>query len=245
MKYVEVFPNSGSLYQTVAARIVGQARDAVERRGRFTMVLAGGSTPRRLYSLLANDFREVFPWADSHFFWGDERHVPPDHPDSNFRMAWEAMLSLVPVPASNLHRIRAEEADPHCAADQCGTEIREFFQLADHEFPRFDLVLLGLGPDGHTASLFPSTEALHVHDRLAAANWVPKLNAFRITMTLPVFNHSACVDFVVQGEDKAEALHAILEGERQPDRYPAQAIQPADGDLYWSVDAPAAGLCHR
>jgi 6-phosphogluconolactonase len=252
---VRVFPGAGSLYRAAARAILHRASDAVAMRGRFSIVLSGGSTPIGLYRLLAGEFAPRMPWAQSHFFWGDERMVPPDHPDSNYRAAMEAMLSHVPVPASNLHRIRVEEAitSDRRTVDETGAkqvaesysrEIRDFFSLPDPaggaRRPSFDLILLGMGPDGHTASLFPGTDALHIQDRLATANWVPKLSAFRITMTIPLINGASCVLFLVEGGSKAEALNAVLHGEYLPERYPAQLIHPEHGDLIWMLDQAAS-----
>lgn len=208
------------------------------------MALSGGSTPRNLYALLANDraLRVAVPWEKTHFFWGDERHVPPDHADSNYRMAHEAMLSKVPVPPANVHRIQGEQWDAGQAAEAYERTLREYFRIAAGQFPCFDLVLLGMGPDGHTASLFPGTTALREQVHLVTANWVEKFNAYRITLTPPVLNRAACVLFLVSGEEKAETLRAVLQGEEQPDRFPAQLIHPTGGSLVWLVDRAAARL---
>jgi 6-phosphogluconolactonase len=232
---------------TAAAEVLSQARAAVQASGTFTLVLAGGSTPRLLYSLLADkpSFRAEMPWEKTHFFWGDERHVPPDHPDSNYRMAHEAMLSKVPVPPANVHRIRSENPDAAVAADDYEHELRQFFHLAERQLPRFDLVLLGMGTDGHTASLFPGTKALVEKKRLVSANWVEKLNTWRITLTAPVLSHAACVAFLVSGPDKAEPLRVVLRGQQQPELYPSQLIRPSNGRLIWLLDESAARLLER
>jgi 6-phosphogluconolactonase len=221
------------------------ALEAVTARGYFSIALAGGSTPRRLYALLAgieNDFHEGFPWEKTHFFWGDERHVPPDHPDSNYRMAFETMLSKVPVPPSHLHRIKGENSDASRAAENYEQDLTQHFRLSRGAWPQFDLVLLGLGPDGHTASLFPNTEVLDETVRLAAAVWVPKFHASRITLTAPILNHASHILFLVSGKDKSEALREVLRGEFQPHRFPAQLIQPIQGNLQWLADREAASL---
>jgi len=208
------------------------------------VALSGGSTPKGVYALLALDpglQREV-PWDKIHFFWGDERHVPPDHPDSNYRMADDALLSKVPVPVANVHRILSENRDADDAARQYEGTLRAFFQASAGRFPRFDLVLLGLGSDGHTASLFPGTTALHERQRLVAANWVGKLDVDRITVTAPVFNGACCVMFLVSGEDKAMPLKAVMEGRHEPEQLPAQLIRPEDGKLLWLVDQAAGRL---
>lgn len=243
---VRVLADAAALYRAAAEEFVARTGDAVRARGVATVALAGGSTPRGLYALLASDadgYRPRVPWEQIHLFWGDERHVPPDHADSNFRMAHEALLARVPVPPSHVHRVRAEHPDAGRVAEEYEGEIRGFFTgrgLMDGAFPRFDLVLLGMGPDGHTASLFPGTAMLHETERIVRAPWVPRLNAHRITLTPPALNRAAAVVFLVAGEEKAETLRAVLEGERQPDAYPSQVIRPSSGELLWLVERAAA-----
>src|SRR5579864_8974005 len=240
---IRVLPSLQELFQAAAQHFVQQATEAVGRSGRFTVALAGGSTPKGLYSLLATEFRSSIPWKQTYFFWGDERHVPPDHPDSNFRMAEEAMLSKVPVPADNIFRIPAGGKDADEVALQYEQTIRSFFQLKTGEFPCFDLILLGLGPDGHTASLFPDNSALRETSRLVVANWVEKFQTHRLTLTLPVLNHAGCISFLVAGADKANALHDVLEGDAPGEQFPAKLVKPAQGKLIWFVDrAAASGL---
>jgi 6-phosphogluconolactonase len=245
---VRVFDGVSELMRATAEAISLAARQAVDDHGRFTWALAGGSTPRTVYELLVSDFyRARMPWSAIHFFWGDERHVPPDHPDSNFRMAREAMLDRVPVPAENVHRIPAEEPDAQRAAAEYEATLRSAFALAPGEWPdkrpgeppRFDLILLGLGKDGHTASLFPGGDAVRERERLVVAPWVEAQKTFRITLTPPVLNHARRAMFLVSGEEKAEALHAVLEGPREPERYPAQIVE---GNRLWMVDRAAARL---
>jgi 6-phosphogluconolactonase len=237
---VRIFDDPSALMRAAAGEIVLATQKAVDERGRFTWALGGGSTPRALYRLLASDpYRERMPWSAIHFFWGDERHVPPDHPDSNFRMAREAMLDAVPVPPENIHRVRAEEPDAQRAAAEYEAALRSFFAPASGDFPRFDLILLGLGKEGHTASLFPESEVLHERERLVAAPWVEAQKTFRITLTPPVLNHARRAMFLVSGEEKADALRAVLEGPREPERYPAQIVE---GDRLWMVDRSAARL---
>jgi 6-phosphogluconolactonase len=232
------------LYRVAAEEFVRRAQRAVHEAGRFTVALSGGSTPKALYALLARDeeMRQQVPWDKVYFFWGDERQVPPYHPDSNYRMAHAELLSKVPVPAVNVRRILAEQRDPESSARQYERTLQAFFRLPPGQMPRFDLVLLGLGADGHTASLFPGTTAVHESWRLVAANWVEKLRTHRITLTVPVFNNAACVIFLVAGEDKATALRAVLEGVPGPERLPAQRIHPREGELMWLVDRPAGRL---
>jgi 6-phosphogluconolactonase len=237
---VRVFETISELMAAAAGEVVRVAEEAVRERGRFTWVLSGGSTPRDLYTLLASPaYRDRLPWNAIHVFWGDERHVPPDDADSNFRMAREAMLDAVPLPPQNIHRIRAEEPDAEVAAKAYETELREFFHLAPGELPRFDLVMLGLGKDAHTASLFPGGEAVHERERLVVAPWVEAQNTFRITLTPPVLNAARLVAFLTAGDDKAEPLRAVLEGARDPERYPAQIVV---GNRLWLVDRAAARL---
>ena len=211
------------------------------------MALSGGSTPKKMFAMLANDaaLRNRMPWCRVHFFWGDERHVPPDHTDSNFRMTNEVMLSRVPVPPENIHRIRAENPDAGKAAEDYEQELREFFMLGPEQLPPFDCVFLGMGTDGHTASLFPGTKALQERKRLVVPNWVDKFQSYRITLTPPVLNNADLVIFLVSGEEKAQPLRTVLEGQKQPDRLPSQLIEPTHGKLLWLVDRAAAGLLKR
>jgi 6-phosphogluconolactonase len=199
-----------------------------------------------LYSLLADEesLRQQLDWSRLHFFWGDERHVPPDHSDSNYRMAKEAMLAKVPAPVENIHRIHGEEADAHKAADEYQDEIRRSLQLQPNQLPRFDLVLLGMGPDGHTASLFPGTTALQEMDRLVAATWVEKFKTDRITFTFPVLNNAANVIFLVCGAEKVPVLRNVLGPGSGTTAFPAQLVQPHSGRLLWLLDA-AAGQALR
>jgi 6-phosphogluconolactonase len=208
----------------------------------FTIALSGGSTPRGLHALLASDpgVRDRLPWHHLHFFWGDERHVPPDDPQSNYHMAYDTLFSLAPVPAQNIHRVPAEEPDAVLAAEKYEQELQAFFKLEAGQLPRFVCILLGMGPDGHTASLFPGTEALHETNRLVVANWVEKFKTYRITLTVPVLNHADLVVLLVSGADKAEALKEVLQGDYRPDRFPAQLIRPSPGKLLWIVDREAA-----
>jgi 6-phosphogluconolactonase len=241
---IQIVANADALYQAAAAEFVHQAGEAVEAKGACTVALSGGSTPKGLYGLLADDpaWRGQVPWDNMHVFWGDERHVPPDHPDSNYRMAYEAMLSKVPIPPANVHRIKSEHPDARQAADDYEQTLQAFFHLAAGQLPRFDLIFLGLGPEGHTASLFPGTKALHETSRLVVSTWVGKLFTERITLTPPVLNNAACVIFLVSGGDKALPLKAVLEGPDEPEQLPAQLFRPSHGRLLWLVDRAAARL---
>src|ERR1700756_5355262 len=208
---IRVLTTPQELFAAAAEEVVRLANLAVAEHGRFTIALSGGSTPKSLYNLLATNARTALPWEHMYFFWSDERHVPPTDPDSNYRMANEAMLSKVPVPAGNVFRFPAENPDAEAAAEEYESTLRKFFQLKPGQFPQFDLILLGLGPDGHTASLFPGTTGLQEKSRLVIANWVEKLKTHRLTFTLPVLNAARSVDFLVSGTDKAPVLRAVLQ----------------------------------
>lgn len=240
---VVVVDDADALAREAAEEFERRAIAAVASRGRFTVALSGGSTPRRLYTLLADPagaFHKTISWSRVHLFWSDERHVPPEDSRSNYRMARETLISRVPIPPDNVHRIEAELPDAAEAAARYDAGLARFFSLSPGEFPRFDLMLLGVGPEGHTASLFPGTKALEVRDRRVVESWVPKLNAFRITMTIPVFRRAAAVLFLISGEDKAPVLRTVFDPKGPPDALPCQLIRPDTGDLIWLVDRPAA-----
>ena len=238
---IRILKTAAELFEAAAAEFAALASQAVQASGRFTVALSGGSTPRALYSLLAA--KSNIPWDKIYFFWGDERHVPPDHPESNYRMANEALLSKVHARPENIFRIHAEEKDAAAAALQYEQALKDFFHLSPGQFPRFDLVLLGIGTDGHTASLFPGTAALNETQRLMVANWVPKFSAYRLSFTFPILNAAACVIFLASGPDKAAILREILEN-RAAD-LPSQRVQPTNGALIWLVDQAAAGALSR
>jgi len=223
------------LFQAAAAEFIALASTAIRDHEKFSVALSGGSTPKSLYSVLA---KATLSWEKIFFFWSDERHVPPDHPESNYRMAKEALLSIVPVPPENIFRVRAEEKDANVVARDYEEALRSFFRLRPGEFPRFDLILLGLGPDGHTASLFPNTPALNETKRLVVANWVEKFKTNRITFTYPVLNYAACVIFLVSGGDKSEIVREVLENPGAD--LPSQKVHPANGRLLWLLDKDAA-----
>jgi 6-phosphogluconolactonase len=242
---VRILPDAAAIARRAAEVFVQAAKDAVAKSDAFTVALAGGSTPKALYSLLAYDpgLRAQLPWEKMHFFFGDERHVPPDHPDSNFRMANESLFSKVLMKASRITRIKGEYADAEKAALEYEQALRAYFTIEGGGLPRFDLVLLGMGDEGHTLSLFPGTKALHAPlDRIAVRNWVGKLYTERITLTAPAANQANQVLFLVTRADKALALKAVLEGPYEPEQLPAQLIQPAHGKLLWLVDQAAGAL---
>jgi 6-phosphogluconolactonase len=225
-----------------AARLVAAANGAVEARGRFAVALSGGSTPRALYERLATPaWRDRVPWSRSEIFWGDERSVPPDHADSNYRLARASLLDSAGVPPERVHRMAGEAADPRAAAAAYEGEIARVLGGVPGEAPpAFDLVLLGLGPDGHTASLFPGTPALAERRRWTAENPVPRLGTVRLTLTFPILNRARDVLFLVAGADKAAVLREVLDGPADPTRLPAQGVRPAAGRLVWLVDRAAA-----
>lgn len=237
---MEIYANSQELAWAAALRFSGLAEQLVRESGKFTAVLSGGSTPRTMLSLLAEKpFADSLPWPAIKFFWGDERCVQPDHADSNFRMATETLLSKIPLPPENVFRIPAEDEDHNRAAENYSMTLR---QSLNSESPQFDLVFLGMGADGHTASLFPGTEALQAKNQIAVANFVEKLNSWRITLTAQTINQARNIIFLVAGEDKAEALKEVLEGEHHPEKYPSQLIQPSNGSLLFMLDEAAANL---
>ena len=235
---IRIFDDPPKLFQGAAEEFASQATAAVRSRGRFSVALSGGSTPRSLYSLLAQN--RSLPWDKIYFFFGDERHVPPDSAESNYRMARESLLSKVASPASNVFRIPAENPDASEAAKTYEQTLKQFFHTPPNGFPRFDLVLLGMGPDGHAASLFPGTSALQEESRWVVSNWVDKFKTDRITLTLPVLNNAAVVMFLVSGQDKASPLKEVLEGKEPGELLPSKLIKPLDGELIWMVDRAAA-----
>jgi len=241
---VRILINIDAIAKRAAQDFLQSATQAVSEKGSFTVALSGGSTPKALNSLLATDaaLRSQLPWDKMYMYFGDERSVGPDHADSNFRMATETMLSKVPIKPEQVFRIQGEYKDTEKAAQEYEQVLRTSFKIADGQFPRFDLVFLGIGNEGHTASLFPGTKALHETKRLAARNWVGKLYTNRITLTAPVINSAARVVFMATGADKTLALKGILEGPHEPDQLPAQLIQPPNGKLVWLVDTVAGGM---
>jgi 6-phosphogluconolactonase len=240
---IQILPAPADLFHAAAEEFVRTGKAAIAARGRFTVALSGGSTPKSLYSLLAAQ-HGAFDWNHTFLFFGDERHVPPDHPDSNYGMVNEALLTKIFIPAENIFRIKAEKPDAAAAALEYENELRHFFALKSGEFPGFDLILLGMGPDGHTASLFPGSEGLKEQSRLVIANWVEKFNTHRITFTFPVLNHAAQVMFLASGRDKAEMVQQVLEGKGIPP-YPSKLVQPINGTLLWMLDEAAAAKLNR
>lgn len=241
---IRILNDGAAIAKRAAQEFVQAAGSAVREKGSFHVALAGGSTPKALYSLLATDLalRSQVPWDKMHLFFGDERHVGPEHPDSNFRMATEAMISKVPLKAEQVTRIKGEYLDAEQAALEYEKALRDNFKLKAGEYPRFDLLLAGMGNEGHTLSLFPGTKALHTNGRVAVRNWVGKLYTERITLTAPAASNAARILFMVTGADKALALKAVLEGPYEPEQLPAQLLQPKNGKLLWLVDTAAGGM---
>ncbi len=241
---IKIFPNIENLNNYAADKFVEIATEAIEKRGQLTVALAGGSTPKSLYQLLASDkFKDKIDWSRVFFFFGDERNVLPGDAQSNFRMANENLFEPLQIPDPYIFRWKTETKDAKKIAEDYETAIFVFFAL-DKEagFPRFDLILLGMGADGHTASLFPMTEALHETEKIAVANDVEKLQATRLTLTFPVINNAANIIFLVAGKEKAEVLQSVLEGKFEPDKFPSQNVRNSNGNLFWLVDQNAAGL---
>ncbi len=240
--YVE--PDPAALARRAAQYFVEMAGEAVAYRGRVRIAISGGSTPKAAFELLADPnqpWRARMPWDQLDLYWVDERAVPPDHPDSNYRMTREALLDHVPLRPEQIHRIQGE-LEPEAAAARYESELRDGFRLEGAEMPRFDLLALGLGDDGHTASLFPHTAAIHELGRLVAANHVPQRDTWRITLTWPVIDHAYSVFFLVAGADKAAILNEVFTGPHDPERLPSQLIWPASGILTLILDRAAAAL---
>ncbi len=236
---VSVYLNPITVARQAADYVVEIANRAIATRGRFTLCLSGGRTPRMLYELLGSaEYADAFEWQHTHIFWGDERMVPYDSRENNAHMALEAMLNFVPIPLPQIHRVNTY-LPPEEAASAYDALLRDFFEKrAQLTSPRFDLLLLGIGDDGHTASLFPETEALNISDRWVAANFIPKLDTWRVTLTFPAINSAANILFVVTGEEKASVLNEILNGEDRT-QYPTQRVEPRNGTIHWVIDQAA------
>jgi 6-phosphogluconolactonase len=244
---VHILPDGPAIANRCAQKFVEIAAAAVKEKGTFDVALAGGSTPKTLYGLLVNDpaLRARVPWDKMHLFFGDERHVGPSDPQSNFSMARETMISKSPLKPEQVTRIKGECPEAEDAAKEYERDLRAYFKLSDVQFPRFDLVLLGMGSEGHTLSIFPGTKAVRENRRIAVHNWVGKVLMDRITLTAPAVNNAANVIFMVTGADKAPALTAVLERFYEPDQLPAQLIQPVNGTLLWLVDTAAGSMLTR
>ncbi|MEM8637317.1 MAG: 6-phosphogluconolactonase [Cyanobacteria bacterium P01_G01_bin.54] len=232
---IEVYPDRPALVQRAQALIVEQIQTTLEGGDRFTIALAGGGTPKPLYAALA---AENLPWEQLHIFWGDERYVTPDHADSNQRMARQAWLDHVPIPAANIHPMPTQASDPAQDAVMHESQLQDFFQTQPGQWPQFDLILLGMGDDAHTASLFPGTTALQICDRLVTVG--NKGESQRLTFTVPLINAAKRVMFLVSGAGKQGALEKVFAPEADNSQYPSRFIQPQSGEMIWLLDAPAA-----
>lgn len=232
-KIVEVLPDKSALIERSLDVVLTTMQAAIQESDRFTIALAGGGTPKPLYEAIAT---HDLPWEKIHVFWGDERYVPPNHPDSNQGMARRAWLDKVDIPPANIHPMPTDGSSPEADAAKHEAQLREFFGTSAGEFPQFDVILLGIGDDAHTASLFPQTEALSVRDRLVTVG--NKDSQPRITFTVPLINQAGCVLFLVAGASKRSALAQIFASEADPLVYPARFIQP-QGELWWLLDAEA------
>jgi 6-phosphogluconolactonase len=232
------FSDTEKLTHAAADYIVKVAQEAIASHGRFTFALSGGTTPKKLYALLATaPYRSQIDWARVEIFWSDERCVPPDDTECNYHLAQEVMLNKLTLPGNRIHRMPANEADRDAAAEKYSQEMQRVFGEA---LPHFDLIQLGMGPEGHTASLFPHQPALHEQQRQVMPVIVPKPPPPRLTFTPPVLNAARHILFLVTGDEKADAVRAVLEGDYQPDEYPAQIVQPTRGEVTWMLDTAAA-----
>lgn len=235
---IAIYPNSDILSHEAAQYIVRIATESITTHGRFIIALSGGTTPRKLYGLLGSEpYRGQIDWTLVHIFWSDERCVPPDNEESNYHLAHEVLLSKISIPAAQVHRMPANMPDRHTASREYENEMRRVF--GTNGIPNFDLIQLGMGPEGHTASLFPHQPALHEQQHLVLPVSVPKPPPDRLTFTPPLLNAAHNVLFLVTGSDKADAVHAVLEGPYNPDQYPAQIVRPSNGELTWILDTAA------
>ena len=235
---VRVFPTTAESFRATADLFCQIGEQAIRDRGRYTVALSGGNTPRGLHQELVTQYSARLNWEKVFFFWGDERHVPPDFPESNYRMAKETLLSKLSIPGDHIFRMPGELPDAEQGAAIYEQTLREVFPRAG-EFPRLDFILLGIGPDGHTASLFPDTKALEENRRWAVGNWVAVHSTWRITLTYPVLNHGANVMFLVEGGEKAEIVKTALQSPSA--HLPCQRVKPGDGELMWYLDQGAGG----
>jgi 6-phosphogluconolactonase len=238
---VVIADDLASLSEQAAELVVRCITDRAQVADRVAIVLSGGTTPKGVYERLASEnFRHRIPWNRVHLFWGDERCVPPQDPESNYLLAYKTLVSRVPVPPENVHRMPGEKADSEKAADEYEQTLRDFFRSSPGEWPIFDLVLLGIGSDGHTASLFPGLSVLQEKQRWVAAPYVDKLKAYRLTLTPPVFNHARQVIFLAAGQEKAEVIKELQVITPAQERFPFQLIRPDHGKLVFFLDKPAA-----
>jgi 6-phosphogluconolactonase len=245
VEQIEIYRNPEALARAAADRFRRVANAALKAAGIFTVALSGGNTLKALYSLLGEDpdYRKKLPWDKTFFFFGDERHVPPDHAESNFRLAQEALFSKIAIPAGNIHRILAENSNAAEASSYYERDLRSFFgerDLVTGGAPVFDLIFLGTGPDGHTASLFPGSAALNETGKWVTENWVEELKSYRITVTYPVLNNAVLLIVLVAGVEKAPIIENVLEKQSNSRLYPIQGVMPRFGPKLWLLDEAAA-----
>ncbi len=242
---VHIYKNNDELSVAVAEWMVEYIVDTLKKKDRFTLVLSGGGTPQKLNGLLAaSPYKEKIDWSRLHIFWGDERFVPYADERNNAKMAFDTLLDHVPVPASHIHRMKTENIIPEVAASEYAVVLQQYFPPDVPPTPTFDLVLLGMGDDGHTLSLFPGTHVMHEEDKWATSLFLKQQDMFRVTLTPPVVNRAVRIAFLVTGPGKAEALQQVIEGDYNPDKYPSQVIRPANGEVYWFLDKAAASGLH-
>jgi 6-phosphogluconolactonase len=241
-KNIHIYPNKEKLVAATTERVVDSIEKAIAENGLCNVALAGGNTPGGVYSMLAtNHYQDRVDWNKLHFFWGDERMVSPEHQDSNYRMVRETLLDHVAIPDSNVHRIWGEIA-PEQAAEEYSSLLNNHFKT---DLPRFDIILLGLGEDGHTASLFPETDAVEEGERHAVAVFVPKLDTWRVTLTLPVLNAASEIYFLVSGRSKSDIIQRIMSIKQPSKEFPATMVNPANGELHWMLDSEAMILINK
>jgi 6-phosphogluconolactonase len=241
--HIAIYPDIDTISQHAAAYIMHIARESIVTRGRFTIALSGGNTPRKLYGLLASEpYNSQIDWQLVDIFWSDERCVPPDDPESNYFMAHEVLLSRISIPVDQVHRMPADQLNRDAASLTYTREMQRVFST--NGIPDFDLLQLGMGPEGHTASLFPHQPSLYERERLVMPVTVPKPPPDRLTFTPPILNAARHVLFLATGADKADALRAVIEGPDNPDEYPAQIVRPPNGEVTWMVDSAIAQKIH-
>jgi 6-phosphogluconolactonase len=233
---LKIYKDADELSNSASEWIADLITKTLQKQDRFTMALSGGSTPQKLHQVLARNYKDKIDWSRLHIFWGDERAVPFEDERNNARMAYETLLNHVPVPASQIHVMRTD-IEPETSAKQYEEILHQYF---DNHDTTFDLVLLGMGDDGHTLSLFPGTEIVHEKKAWVKAFYLPPQSMYRISLTAPVTNRSATIAFLTTGKNKASTLRSVLKGELNPEVYPSQLIKPEQGELYWFVDEAAA-----
>jgi len=250
--HLHIFENINELSKRVADWMIEHINNTLQQQDRFTLVLSGGSTPKKLHELLSSDdYKNEIDWSKLHIFWGDERFVPFNDDRSNSKMCFDTLLNNVPVPKEQIHKMQTENITPEDSAKAYEEVLKKYFpeaaspqlQTTNYKLQTFDLVLLGMGDDGHTLSLFPGkTEVIHETKKLCTSLWLESQNMYRVTLTHPIVNYSAAVAFLVTGSGKAKALHEVLKGNYNPDVYPSQIVKPTNGELHWFVDEAAASL---